>query len=165
MIKKRTLLTFAVSVCAVIAFSLVGAAGEGKTVDSLDAKIKTVIEGMDKDCGKMFNLLMESITAALPQTGYPEAFKKDIVTAAGLFKENGILDGKGVQLINRAYRSINHGKDSSMPEVESIEDARDYVKRIAERSRIYLKKGSTDKAVRQLLKTVIMITTPMKKKT
>lgn len=167
---KNRFFVFAVLFFVVTSMCLAGGVGEKKQKGEVDNKIQLfvdyLIEGKHPgECKRGFYYLLEAIVLSLPQAGYPEEFNNQIIKANGLFKKNGILDPNGVQLIKQAYCSINNGKDFKMPdEILTIEQAREYGKKVIEMSRENLKKGKVDTAVKLLLESAVMVVTPFIKK-
>lgn len=167
---KNRFFVFAVLFFVVSLMCLAGPVGEKKQKSEVDDKIQLsldyLIEGKyPGECKKGFYYLLDAIVLSLPQAGYPEEFNNRITQANSLFKKNGIFDPNGVQLIKQAYCSINNGKDFKMPdEILTIDQAREYGKNMAEKSRQHLKKGKVDIAVKLLLETAIMVVTPVIKK-
>ena len=164
---KNRFFVFAVIFCLVSSLYLAGAVGEKKQNCNVDNKIQLAVDYLleakypDEECKKGFYFLLEAIVLSLPQAGYPEEFNNRITKANSLFKKNGIFDPNGVQLLKKAYCSINNGKDFKMPgEILTIDQAKEYGKNMTEISREHLKEGKVGTAVKLLLETAVMVVTP-----
>ncbi|UCH95135.1 MAG: hypothetical protein JSV88_33495 [Candidatus Aminicenantes bacterium] len=164
---KNRLSVFVVLFCMVSSLCLAGAVGEKKQNSDVDTKIQLFVDYLlegkhpDEDCKKGFYFLLEAIVLSLPQAGYPEKFNNQITKANSLFKKNGIFDANGVQLLRKAYCSINDGKDFKIPDdISTIDQAKEYGNNMIEMSRKHLKEGKVDIAVKLLLETAVMVVTP-----
>ncbi|UCC38534.1 MAG: hypothetical protein JSV96_11940 [Candidatus Aminicenantes bacterium] len=164
---KSRFFTFGLLVVVLLSF---GAIKNGE-VGKIDAKIKEAESlifgpsGPGDNPKKGFELLLDAIEMTAPHTEFSPEFKNKIAEVKKISKETSFLNPEGIALLNKAYRSINDGKDFQMPKsISQIKDAVVYARSQIETARKDLNNGKYNNSVKLLLETCLMIVTPVEKK-
>jgi hypothetical protein len=99
---------------------------------------------------------------AQADTRVPETARARLGEASNAFRTGASIDGKGVRLLNEAWKSISGGTAFVFPAgVKDIPTASAQVKTRVDACLASLANGRGDRAVRELLEAVLMTVTPM----
>jgi hypothetical protein len=163
---KKTLLILAV----LTIFVLMSDLAEAVEKDSVAAKIKKIASYLDKPKGPgsegvaMFNLLLEAILEAAPDTNFPPEFTENMKKAKEISDTESFLSPDGVVYLRKARRLINDGEEFKIPSsISEIQDAVNYAQIELGWARKYIDLGKNEDCIRKLLDVAVMIVTPMHK--
>ncbi|MCP4213571.1 MAG: hypothetical protein GY765_02890 [bacterium] len=117
--KKK--LIYAVLICTLLMIGITAVNALPTTDNELESKITKVKErlfagnrGMN-DCKEGFHCLMEAMQVNLSEAGQSAELNNKITEAAKKFKANGIFDETACNSIKEAYRTMNAGRNFTIP--------------------------------------------------
>jgi len=136
--------------------------------DSIKDKIKSAsgfLLDRSSSCEQMQEALGDLLEASvhlMPQADYADEAKGKIEKAKRAILEDSIVSGEGRMMLEEAYALMNSGDSYTFPEeIESIENAVEYGKKLVDSIFFSLEKEDGGSAAIRLLEMVIMVVTPI----